>query len=286
MKPFSTQRLTTGLWPLVTLALALGRGATAAETEFIWLDSKRIDELVKDVGMPRPYVRSITRSAGGTELYLDVATNSGTLVEIICEGGVEMKFFPAKAQKFSDDHQPVCSSTGQTLVFADGSKWELTTDRRFGFSPGRSFLFLYSGLSTPATLSRANAPLKPLVELPRAFMPQRLFARSNHLFVFGRKYEPSPTKSTAWGFVYSLDEAPASLVREINLSRFGGVVDMDPATGVLLVNSKGDMFRTWGLYNTENNTYTPLGPERGFGFFLDGRLCKYLHHRWQSDRGR
>ena len=70
--------------------------------------------------------------------------------------------------------------------------------------------------------------------------------------------------------------------RDIDLSRFGAVLDMDVGTGLLLVDGKRDMLRPWGLYDPTTGRYKPLGIMRGRGFFLRDGFARYLEGLWRK----
>lgn len=76
--------------------------------------------------------------------------------------------------------------------------------------------------------------------------------------------------------VFSKDGSGYRLNSQLDLSRFSGVLDLDAATGTLLVRTKGEMFARWGLFVPDSAKYTPLGSAGAYGFFLDPKFRKYL----------
>ena len=90
----------------------------------------------------------------------------------------------------------------------------------------------------------------------------------------------------AWGLVYSPADSGYRMTRQINLSRFGGVFDMDPETGTLLVRTKADMFPKWGLLDPATQQYKSLGYAKAWGFFLDPQLAKGLGDDPEMSQGK
>jgi len=130
-----------------------------------------------------------------------------------------------------------------------------------------------------------SGPVKPLFRLPNDFYPMKVFTRNNQIIVFGNKYtfrasaQPGTLQldgEVAWGLVFSEDGSGYRLTSQLDLSRFSGVLDVDPATGMLLVRTKGEMFARWGLFNPETGKYESLGPAEAYGFFLDPGFAKYV----------
>lgn len=132
---------------------------------------------------------------------------------------------------------------------------------------------------------RCADPANALFRLPNDFHASNIFARTNEVFIFGLKWvfggegRRGPTESEnleAWGLVFSPNGTGYKLSGQLDLSRFDGVLDLDPATGTLLVRTKGDMFAKWGLFVPGTGKYTSLGLAGAYGFFLDPMFCKYL----------
>lgn len=132
---------------------------------------------------------------------------------------------------------------------------------------------------------RSTDPAKALFRLPNDFYAYNIFGGTNEVFLFGQKFvigargksrRPGLESDKAWGLVFSQDGASYKLSRQLDLSRFSGVLDLDPASGTLLVRTKGDMFAKWGLFVPGSGKYTPLGSAGAYGFFLDPKFRKYL----------
>src|ERR1035441_6688093 len=80
-------------------------------------------------------------------------------------------------------------------------------------------------------------------------------------------YDKSGSRTN--GLSFASDEAVLKPKAAIDLSRFGGVADMDSATGLLLVEGKSDMFNTWGIFSIDSSKYKSLGKKKGLGLFLN-----------------
>jgi len=132
---------------------------------------------------------------------------------------------------------------------------------------------------------RSTEPARALFCLPNDFYAYNLFGGTNKISVFGYKFvfgaggnpvRPGLEKEKAWGLVFSQDGTGYKLSRQLDLSRFNSVLDLDPATGTLLVRTKGDMSSKWGLFVPDSGKYTSLGSAGAYGFFLDPKFRAYL----------
>jgi hypothetical protein len=120
-----------------------------------------------------------------------------------------------------------------------------------------------------------------LFELPTNFWPHNIFVRTNDIYVFGHKDPPGPNRlGPAWGLVYASKDG-FHLEKEIDLSAFHGVDDMDPSRGLLLVERGFEIFPTCGLYDLNTEEYRSLGRIRGDGLFLDKSFRHYLEEHWK-----
>jgi hypothetical protein len=136
---------------------------------------------------------------------------------------------------------------------------------------------------------RTSSPTKPLFVLPNDFYASAIFTRSNQIMVSGSRFifgtvskpgRPDLGNDKAWALVFSQDGSTYRLTGQLDLSRFSGVLDLDPVTGMLLVRGKGDMFAEWGLFDPENRKYVSLGAAGAHGFFMDPAFSKYLESHW------
>jgi len=132
---------------------------------------------------------------------------------------------------------------------------------------------------------RSAEPTKPLFRLPNDFYASGIFTRSNEVIVsgfrsaFGRSSQSGrqPMKGhPAWVLVYSGNGFGYGLIRQLDISRYDSVLDVDPTTGILLVRTKGEISAEWGLFDPETGKYKSLGRARAFGFFLDPTFAEYV----------
>lgn len=137
---------------------------------------------------------------------------------------------------------------------------------------------------------RTSLPTKPLFRLPYDFYARAIFARSNQIVVSGFKFvfgagsksgRPELEKHAAWALIFSEDSSGYSLAKQLDLSRFVGVLDVDPATGMMLVRAKGEMFASWGQFDPKTGKYKSLGHAGAHGLFLDCEFSKYLGNRFR-----
>jgi hypothetical protein len=216
-------------------------------------------------------------------LLLTIETNREFILAIVSEHRTEVKRIPRETAEVAQDGRPICSYEKGYFAFSGGARLPHVPGAFIKFSPDRSVFFI-SG-ATPTNRARvfrtADLPT-PLVSLPEAFLPQGLFVSTNEIFVFGQKLDTGRERSRAHGLIFSQQGAVVSLKKEINLSRFGTVLDMDISTGRLLVGSKNDAFRTWGLYDPATGKYESLGlARRRAGLFLSDALFEYLQRLWR-----
>ena len=94
--------------------------------------------------------------------------------------------------------------------------------------------------------------------------------------------EAQGDRPEGWGLVFTWRGVVLSLSREINLSRFATVLDMEVNSGLLLVDGKSDTLRRWGLYDLGTGKYRTLGLKRGrTGFFLSADFSRHLESFWK-----
>ncbi len=270
------------VWSPLALVLGLATVRQSMCNEVVWFDSKRIETLAKDIGFPYRNA-SVWRDGTGTKLYLGAytQTNDETVVAVLSRAGSEVRRVRGGGPIFGDDGKLVCSITNHTLVFSRGETIRFTPYSRFGFSPGGALFFYFRDVTNGAAVFRSSDPGRPLFELPQGFMPQTVFFQTGLVFLFGQRFKPGSPKISATGLVYSLEDQRATLKKEIGLSRFAGVTDMDASSGLLLVEGEGELARTWGLLNPDTGRYTRRGWSQGSGLFLDEELARSLERRWQ-----
>jgi hypothetical protein len=262
---------------------SMSRAAETTPEGFLWLDRDRIDELVRDRGFHSDDVVRIWRDQAGQRLFLQIrTTNDDTVIRTFSGRGSEIGTVRRGYPVLAESDRVVCTHVDRTLVFASGPVIALSPVSRFGFSPDGTFFYFVHEFATGATLFRSASPLEPLLELPRDLYPQSIFTRTNEIYVFGQRFKNSQPPGTAMGLVYSVTGSAIEFKREIDLSRFGGVEDMDARTDSLLVLGKRDKFNTWGVLSMGTGEFKPLGPVRGRGFFLSRELCAYLASRWME----
>jgi hypothetical protein len=139
------------------------------------------------------------------------------------------------------------------------------------------------------SIFRTSAPTKPLFRLPKDFYARDVFNRSNQVLVPGLKLiskEGSKTvqsefEEREWMLIFSEGGSSYKLTGQLDLSRFGGVLDVDPATGLLLVIGQEDILAKWGLFDPKTGNYKSLGFAKEHGFFLDPEFSKYLEEHWK-----
>ncbi len=294
--------------------LLLGAGEVGQCGSFFTPDGKCFKRLTQDAGFQS--VPFVCRNEAGTKLFLIGRTPDGrSLVETVSSDGVRFKRFECGRPVVGDDDQLVCCVTNhRALRFADGEEipYRFTNDPpvRFEYSPSGTYV-LFDRSDNPATMPsgwksapqlvafltpsatnmgdyiphwvgvlRSTEPTKALFRLPNDFYAYNIFARADQIAIFGYKRvfgtDGKPGRDKAWGLVFSQDGPGYRLSGQLDLSRFNSVLDLDPATGTLLVRTKGELFAKWGLFVPDPGKYTSLGSAGAYGFFLDPRFCKYL----------
>jgi len=139
------------------------------------------------------------------------------------------------------------------------------------------------------SIFRTSAPTEPLFRLPNDFFARQVFNQSNQVLVSGLKYifikgsktGQSEVEDKAWMLIFSKSGSSYNITSQLDLSRFGGVLDVDPATGLLLVIGGEDILAKWGLLDPKTGKYKSLGFARENGFFLDPGFSKYLEEHWK-----
>jgi hypothetical protein len=203
---------------------------------------------------------------------------------ILSEQGSDIKAIPMDTTEVDESGRPICRYVdvpgSRSFAFSGGGRLPHEEGAFMKFSPDRGVFFISASTTTrQARVFLTAEPLGPSVRLPDWFGPQAIFVRTNEIFVFGQRPGPDPRPgypSKCWGLLLSGDWPRVSVKREIDLSRFGAVVDMDAATGLLLVDGKRDMLRPWGLYDPRSGRYKSLGIARARGLFLRAGFAGYL----------
>ncbi len=255
---------------------------SAQRMDPVWLNSKRIDRLTREFGY-EPHNAWISRNEQGNVLFLSMSENGRMVVQIVSEAGSRTNWVPGGHPVVRDDGRPICFMTPKSLVFGNAQKVPRTAATRFGFSPNRDYFFLSEGTNSASIFQTVDLR-NPLFKLPQDFEPQTIFSPTNEIYVFGLRFGRRRYHTDTWGMVYSNNGTSFHLQKEIDLSRFGGVDDMDTTTHRLLVESKGEILRTWGLYDLITQKYRSFGLCRGRGLFLDTHFRKFLEARWKSAR--
>ncbi len=301
LDPFIMIAISAGLhltvlrYATLVAALLLFHVTRATTNTFVCLDSQRIDRLAERIGVSGN-VWGVARNQSGTQLRLTIPANpdpsrlDGYFLGILSERGVELKRIPHDAAEVDESGRPICFYKGVTtnryFAFAGGASLPHVDGSIIRFSPDTAFFFISGATPTNrARVFRTADPINSIIYLPERFNPQKIFSRAGEICVFGqkRKADAGPgDRSTCWGLVYSCKQDPVTEETEIDLSRFGTVLDMDQANSVLLVDSKRDVFRTWGLYYLTTHKYKSLGQVRGRGFFLNQNFAGYLETLWEA----
>jgi hypothetical protein len=233
------------------------------------------------VGFHGSDVHRLERDAAGKRLILDILTTNGSVMTwVISTNGSQLRRVGPGYATLTEDGHLICSHIGGALVFASGLTIELTPSSRYGFSPDKSLFFFLHDFTAGAAIFRSVNPHEVFAQLPRDFYPSRIFNRGNEIFVFGERFKTGKPTGRASGLVYSTVDQQPRMLRRIDLSRFGGVRDMDPAADFLLVVGRRDKFNTWGIFDMHSGKHTALGRVPGYALFLDAALVKSLEGIW------
>jgi hypothetical protein len=149
------------------------------------------------------------------------------------------------------------------------------------------------GYSPPwRAVFRTSSPAKPLFRLPNDFCEANasIFDRGPEIFIagsrlmFGTGTKPIPPgqdkKYRVWVLVYSDIGHGYELVRQVDLTRFSGLLDVDPTSESWLVRTRGEIFARWGLFNPDTGKFKSLGLAGAHGLFLDCGFAGYLKTHW------
>lgn len=255
--------------------------APADAMDPVTIGRNELDRLTSEVGY-QPHNCWVSRNESGTMLFLSIPVRGrGTLVQVVSQSGTRTNFVEGGAPVVNDDGSPICYWVKGAFKFASGYEIPRTFAGRIGFCPSRDYFFHLESTNSRAVF-RTTAPDKPLFQLPKNFWPQDIFVRTNDIYLFGQKDPPGPNQlGPAWGLVYAKSETGFQLEKEIDLSAFSGVADMDPNRGVLIVRGGFEMYQTYGLYNLNTQKYRALGHSLGHDLFLEEGFRTYLESRWK-----
>ncbi len=260
-------------------------------TRLLQFDTLRLAQLASSAGATGDVV-GVSRSGDGTHLFLTVKTNSvsgsysESLVAVFSEKGVALKAIPRGAAELTEDGTPICSYSNGCFVFRGGERLGHAPGAFIKFSPDRSLFFL-SGANAKdrARLFRTASPARAVLVLPEGFFPQKIFSTTNGVLLFGqraREHSRAGDRTACAGLEFSWTGNELQPLRELNLSRFGAVLDMDPRTGSLLVDGRHDTLRSWGIYSPATRKFQRLGLQRdSVGLFVSAGLSERLEQALQ-----
>ena len=181
---------------MIAGALVQAPANGAEGSTLVWLDAKRLENLSQALG-PGGDVVGISRNGDGTRLLCTLRTNrvfSGSqqlLLGILSEHGSEFKLIPRGIAEANEDGRPLCLYSNANFVFPGRTSFVHEPGAFIRFSPDRSLFFISGETSTNrARIFRTIDLEKPLVWVPEGFFPQRIFAATNEIFIFGHKRKP------------------------------------------------------------------------------------------------
>jgi len=269
---------------LVSIARMLAMmpiSVTAMDTtnlsELVVFDTKSIKAILNANGLETSYIRGLARNSKGTRIFFECSgrTDGETLVISQSLDGTQVQPVGGVSPVFNDDGKLVSSVVDHVLTFQSGTKLSLNPHARFGFTPGATFFFLYEP-SKGAFVYRADAPENPVAKLPGDFIPQRIFERTNRVFVFGQKFDAPRSKTDAVGVILKWNGKNFEVDQEIDLSWAGGVIDMDTVNDSLLVETRRDLFPSWINFDLQTSKRISVGISQEHGLFLDRRFRNLL----------
>lgn len=226
-------------------------------------------------------VTNYQAAASAAGVVKALAFSSGEAIPIVFTNGFPARFeFSSGAEYFLLDQTsipaamlPGWTSAAQPVLFLTPGAMNMG-----GYSPRWQAVF------------RTTSPTQPLFRLPSDFYANGIFTRGGWVIVSGFKYtfregsksgRPEVEKQRAWVLFFSEEVPTWKLTSQLDLSRFNGVLDVDPTSGMLLVQGKGDLFAKWGLFDPGTDNFKSLGHVGAHGFFLDAEFSKYLESRWK-----
>ncbi len=291
--------------------LALSASMPRLHSSLAWINSSDIERLAQHAGLTNASVLGVERNGAGATVYLTVRPmhNGGHGATVVCVSpkAVVAEPVPGVQPVLADDRGLVAFVTNDTLVVVGRQTCRLTAASRFGFSPGGEFFFLFdfqqraaSGAGPPAesleavrddlaaavingsaAIFESSNPAAPVLGLPQGFVPWSIFSQTNRVFVFGYKYHTTGRRGHlqqfGWGLVFDRRGATLTLDRQIDMTRYGHVLDLDPTGAEALVQYGNDLHQRCGLLDMNTGKFRRVGRPRGYGLFLEAGLVDFLN---------
>ena len=266
----------------------------------VWLDGQRLRQVLDDQPRLVPWQVCLSRDRSGSQLFINgVGKNYDRIGRTISAHGIAARRHAVEFPILDDEGRPVAwIGEPRALVFATGDEIPLTNSvATFKFSPGGHYLLFKADPAQPIAAAwasvkqpvvrieapvaggreahagwqavfRTGQPKAPVFRLPDDFIGSCIFCCQNDVYVFGQRVSQARRRlGGSRGLVFHLDGEEVKLAKQLDLGKYGAVIDMDEFGTKVLIQNRGEyLLRTWGLLDLSTRRYTSLGAAKDTGF--------------------
>lgn len=220
--------------------------------------------LIRETGCQTVHLRDVQRSGDASQLHFIFGRSTGandSVAMVGPNGRVQVKDLPGRRTVLDDAGVPVCWVGDRLFHVAGQPDRPIGLHTRFAVAPGGRFLS-FRQAPGETKLLQTGAATNGELDLPANFYATSLFESPEGVSVFGS------VSNRVVGLIIASDKQGLRITEQIDLSWAGGVLDMDPLSRTLLVESKSDLLPKWFLYNVSDRSTKPLGFGKEFAVFL------------------
>lgn len=217
-------------------------------------------------------VQSVRRNSSGTALHVVGRKLDGEVIGMtITPQDRRMIKVLGQTAYFDDQGKVVVWSADlrNGVYFANGYLLHLPLYSLFDVAPGGRY-FLIGEKPCSTWIGNVNKPDIRIL-LSTNLLGVRLFERAGQLLVCGKENGGTKAVNTMC-FIVSEDQY--KIIKQINLTQFGGVIDVDFKSERFLVENDWDMFCQWFVYDPKTKGKSRVGRAANAGFFLFEDILK------------
>jgi len=210
------------------------------------------------------HVREVQRSGDASKLHIIFGCSPGANDSVAifgADGQVRVKELPGRRTVLDSQDMPACWVGNQLFHVSGLPDRTIDLHTRFAVAPGGRF-FCFRRAQGQTKLLQTGAEENGELDLPANFYATSLFEGPAGITVFGS------VSNRVVGLAIVRDQSGFRIADQFDLSWAGGVLDMDPVAGTLLVEGKSDMFPKWYLYDLADQKRKSLGFGKEFAVFL------------------
>jgi hypothetical protein len=222
------------------------------------------------------YLSEVGRNSSGTNLYFYQSPAKGSNVLIVSsKKEIKILLRPADNAYLNDKGEFVAwfNDIKNGIHFKNGKIRYVVEFGNFGVDPSGQYFFIESTLGE-TEIAIVDNPEKPIAR--SELRGQKIFYNNGILYLFGFQ---SSNPNQIICHVFRNERDGYIMEREVVIPSSHHVVDMDPASGNVLVMGLRHMFPSWYIFNLKSLKMTNVGLAKTYGFFLREDILKAIDTR-------